>query len=33
MNQSTIIFAYLFAGWVIYITMKGELKTYLGYLV
>ena len=31
MNQSNIIAAYLFAAFVIYITMRGELRTYLGF--
>lgn len=33
MNQSNVIFAYLFGAFVIYITMRGELRTYMGFLI
>ena len=33
MNQSTIIFGYLFAAFVIFITMRGELPVYMGFLL
>jgi hypothetical protein len=33
MNQSTIIFGYLFAAFLIFITQRGELPTYWGLLV
>lgn len=31
MNQSNIIAAYLLIAFVIFITMRGELRTYLGF--
>ena len=31
MNQSNIIFAYLFLAFVVFITVRGELATYLGF--
>ncbi|MEB2519811.1 hypothetical protein SOP85_31020 [Pseudomonas sp. YuFO20] len=33
MNQSTIIFGYLFVAFLIFITQRGELPTYWGFLV
>ncbi len=33
MSQSNIIAAYLFIAFVIFITMRGELRTYLGFFV
>ena len=33
MNQSTIIFGFLFAAFFIFITQKGELGIYWGFLV
>lgn len=33
MNQSTIIFGYLFVAFLIFITQRGELSTYWGFLV
>jgi hypothetical protein len=32
-NQSTIIFGYLAAAFVIFITMRGELPIYMGFLL
>jgi hypothetical protein len=31
-NQSNIIFAFLFVAFLVFITMRGELPTYLGFL-
>lgn len=31
MNQSNIIFAYLFLAFVVFVTVRGELGTYLGF--
>jgi hypothetical protein len=33
MSQSNVIFAFLFAAFVIFITMRGKLPTYLGFLL
>lgn len=33
MNQSNIIFAYLLAAFIIFITMRGELPKYLGFII
>lgn len=33
MNQSTIIFGYLFVAFLIFITQRGELPIYWGFLV
>jgi hypothetical protein len=33
MPQSNVIFAYLFAAFVIFITVRGELPKYLGFLL
>lgn len=33
MNQSTVIFGFLFAAFFIFITQKGELGIYWGFLV
>lgn len=33
MNQSTIIFGYLAAAFLVFITQRGELPLYWGYLV
>lgn len=33
MNQSTIIFAFLFAAFVVFITQRGELPIYLGFIL
>lgn len=33
MPQSNVIFFYLFAAFVIFITMRGELPKYLGFLL
>lgn len=32
MGQSSVIFAYLVIAFLVYITMKGELPTYMGFL-
>jgi len=31
MSQSNVIAAYLFIAFVVYITMRGELRTYMGF--
>jgi hypothetical protein len=33
MPQSTTIFGFLLAGFIIYITAKGELSTYIGFFL
>jgi len=33
MNQSNIIAAYLFIAFVVFITMRGSLRTYLGFFI
>jgi hypothetical protein len=33
MNQSNVIFGFLAAAWLIFITVRGELPTYLGFLL
>jgi hypothetical protein len=33
MNQSTVIFGYLFVAFLIFITMRGELPVYAGFLL
>lgn len=32
MNQTSIIFAVLFAAWLVFITARGELPSYIGVL-
>ena len=32
-SQSNIIAGYLVAGFIVYITMKGELRTYMGFIL
>lgn len=33
MPQSNVIFAYLFAAFVIFVTMRGKLPKYLGFVL
>jgi hypothetical protein len=33
MNQSNVIFAFLFAAFVIFITVRGNLPVYLGFIL
>lgn len=33
MNQSAVIFGYLFVAFLVFITMKGELPVYAGFLL
>jgi hypothetical protein len=33
MNQSNVIAFYIFTAFLIYITMRGELPTYIGFIV
>lgn len=33
MNQSTVILGYLAAGFLVFITVRGELPTYMGFLL
>lgn len=33
MNQGNVVFGALFLGFMIYITMKGELSTYMGFFI
>jgi hypothetical protein len=31
-NQSNVIFGYLFVAFIVYVTMRGELRQYMGFL-
>lgn len=33
MNQSTVIFGFLFAAFLVFITQRGELPIYLGFIL
>lgn len=33
MNQSTIVFGFMLSAFVVFITMRGELRTYMGFLI
>lgn len=33
MNQSNVIFAFLFAAFIIFVTMRGDLPKYLGFVL
>lgn len=33
MAQSNAIFAFMFAAFVVFVTMRGELPTYMGFLL
>jgi len=33
MQQSNVIFAFLFIGFIVFITARGELRTYMGFLI
>lgn len=33
MGQSNVVFGFLFVAFLVFITMKGELRTYMGFLI